>query len=152
MCDMKIFTTAGRPDVRQYALMGRLVRGAAFDDQMVYVEPNAVLERVWVDGARGVPTAGHPSRSSVRVLGGDRTSVSHNKFSNSAGPSNVLALGAFDGWPCGGLALRVLDAVAETCLQLFPDLHGYQSISARGAPPPLALARRLRASLGPQAR
>ncbi|MFE9745491.1 hypothetical protein ACFYOT_11345 [Saccharothrix saharensis] len=99
-------TTAGRPDVRQYALMGRLVRGAAFDDQMVYVEPNAVLERVWVDGARGVPAAGHPSRSSVRVLGGDRTSVSHNKFSNSAGPSNVLALGAFDGWPCGGLALR----------------------------------------------
>lgn len=99
-------TTNGTPTSNRYAEMGRLVRGTTpFNDQMIWIGGGAKLQNVWVDGSRGVPQNFHGSRSSVRILGGTNTSVSNNKFSNSAGPSNVLALGSFDGWPCSNLKL-----------------------------------------------
>ena len=92
--------TAGAPDPRHYANMGRLVRGSAFNDRQVVLEGGARLTNVWVDGARGNPGNSDPSRDSIVLQGGDGTAVTHSRVTDSAGPQAVYALGAFDGYGC----------------------------------------------------
>jgi hypothetical protein len=54
-------------------------------------------------------------------------------------------------WLRHGLCLRDALAIHLVLLPGLPPCHASSFFNARGAPPPLALARRLRAALGPQA-
>lgn len=97
--------TVGRPNHRQYAKLGRLVRVAHFPEAAVALQPGARLEHVWVDGGRA--QIGYQRASfSVLMLGGANSAVISNRIGNSAGGSNLLALGSNEGHPCTNQVIR----------------------------------------------
>jgi len=67
---------------------------------MVSIDDGAKVRSVWVDGARGTPTNWAPGRANVRLNGGTGTTLTEDKISDTAGPSSVFVLGAFDRLPC----------------------------------------------------
>lgn len=98
-------TTTGNPDPAHYANMGRLVRGAPFNREMVALDNGAQLRNVWIDGERDTPKNWAASRADLRLNGGTGTTAADNKISNTAGPSSIFVLGAFDHLPCKDLAV-----------------------------------------------
>ncbi|HEY9294558.1 MAG TPA: right-handed parallel beta-helix repeat-containing protein [Microlunatus sp.] len=98
-------TTTGEPDITHYAVMGRLVRDGDFNGPVVEVGGGAKLTGVWVDGARKSPGDGHPGRTDVRVLGGQRTQVSGNKISNSMGTAGIEVYGQARGYSCSDVTV-----------------------------------------------
>lgn len=98
-------TTTGNPDPAHYANMGRLVRGSPFNREMVALDNGAKLSNVWIDGERNTPKNWASSRADLRLNGGTGTTAADNRISNTAGPSSVFVLGAFDHLPCKNVAV-----------------------------------------------
>ena len=98
--------TKGYPEPTHYALMGRLVRNAAFKTAAVTLEDGASLDHVWVDGQRGV-VGFVDDGVNVRLLGGSGTMIRNSMITNAAGWSSVQVFGASEGFPCGGSTVQV---------------------------------------------
>jgi hypothetical protein len=91
--------TTGYPEPTHYALMGRLVRNAAFKTAAVTLEDGASLDHVWVDGQRGV-VGFVDDGVNVRILGGSGGMIRNSMITNAAGWSSVQVFGASEGFPC----------------------------------------------------
>lgn len=97
--------TTDLPRASQYALMGRLVRNASFDGPAVKLRNGAKLDSVWVDGQRSQFGFFNHLSINAQLFGGDGTSVTDCRFSNTMGWSTVQALGSAEGWSCAGATL-----------------------------------------------
>lgn len=90
----KTLETFGQPGTGAYARMGRLVRVSSFvGTAMVKVQNGARLLNVWVDGQRGVPANFNTNTIDVEMESGSGTVVSASRISNTAGWTNLHALG-----------------------------------------------------------
>lgn len=101
--------TVGSPGPDRYAKQARLVRSSSFPAAMVQLQSGARLLNVWVDGQRGTYTNYTLAAINVQLMGGDGTTVSGSKISNSQGWTSLQAFGTSEGWPCA--AARISDNV-----------------------------------------
>jgi hypothetical protein len=87
--------TYGNPGPRQYALMARLVRVAAWGDAVVHVTAGANLNSVWVDGsANRLPDSARQGPAwNIRVTasGTSSSGVSSDRSINTVGDQHILA-------------------------------------------------------------
>lgn len=86
-------TTTGLPSRNKYALMGRLVRDAGFNAEMVKLNSGAKLRHVWVDGTRNLPNNFVSDAINVRLYGGSGTTVENSRLDNSRGWTTLQAVG-----------------------------------------------------------
>jgi hypothetical protein len=116
-------TTFGNPDPKHYANMARLVRSANFPDAMVRMLPGSQLKSVWVDGGRSFLGFSFESVN-VQIWGGTGTTVTNSRMGNTAGGTNLKALGSGEGHPCGSntISRNLIDAYTSSHFnQLWAD-------------------------------
>jgi hypothetical protein len=100
-----IVETTGTPPHNNYALMARLVRNAAFNAPAVQLQSGAKLEFVWVDGQRG-QIGFEADRYNLEMLGGNGTTVYNCMITNTAGATNLKALGYGENYPCASATIQ----------------------------------------------
>lgn len=107
--------TTGSPNAQHYADQARLVRSLKFNDAMVRMLAGSKLKSVWIDGQRS--TLGFRFESvNIQIWGGTGTEVSNCRIGNTAGGTNLKALGTGEGKPCGSNILRanLIDAYTSS--------------------------------------
>jgi hypothetical protein len=115
-------TTVGAPTPDTYALMGRLVRQGNFGAPLVRIAPRGFVSHVWIDGSRGNPGDFDFFSTNVELLGGDGNGVTYSRMGNTAGWTNLQAIGTFEfvsqgkGAPCPGTTLshNLIDAFSSS--------------------------------------
>lgn len=96
--------TWGLTDRNRYAAMGRLVRDAAFDAEMVKMQNGSQLRYVWTDGRRNTPSAFVSDAINVRMHGGSNVVVEGSRLDNSRGWSTLQSVGW--SYTCGSHIIR----------------------------------------------
>lgn len=107
--------TTGNPDPNHYANMGRLIRTSNFADAMIRMLPGSKLQSVWVDGQRSVRGFSFEAVN-IQIWGGTGTTVTKSRMTNSAGGTNLKALGSGEGMPCGSntISFNLIDAYTSS--------------------------------------
>lgn len=107
--------TTGNPDPNHYANMGRLIRASHFPDAMIRLLPGSKLQSVWVDGQRSALGFSFESVN-IQIWGGTGTTVTKSRMTNSAGGTNLKALGSGEGKVCGSnlITFNLIDAYTSS--------------------------------------
>ncbi len=116
--------TTGSPDAKHYANQARLLRSLKFSDAMVRVLAGGKLKNVWVDGQRSSLGFNFDSVN-VQIWGGTGTTVSNCRMGNTAGGTNMKALGTGEGKPCGS------NTISGNLIDAYTSSH-YNSLWADG--------------------
>ena len=116
-------TTYGEPETTSYALMARLVRVSSFDGPNVWVQSDATLTHVWIDGQRGLLGfhkigGGTADNANVVTNGGANIEISSNRLSNPQGGTNFYSAG-------GACSNETVKANLVTAYSAVHDISGF---------------------------